>query len=266
MNPCVPASTRGARVPMQRTRSTEALILRTNRIGEIHRGVVMLTPGDGLIRAIAHGAGSARGKLRGTTVPFCLGRAYLYTNPVSRSTKVTDMDAAEFFTGIRSDLKKYYTASLWAELVLKTFASGGAAAEVFDLMRDALRELDCRRSSDADTVSVQFLWRFLRLAGSGPDLEHCACSGEALDPGAPAWYSRAEEGFCAEGFTNDESIQWSPGILAFFRHANALSLSDALKVVPPAGSVSTMKRVLYVIVQDLVEAPLNTIRTGAGII
>lgn len=251
---------------MQRTSSTDALILRTNRIGEIHRGVVMLTPDDGLIRAIAHGAGSARGKLRGATVPFCLGRAYLYTNPVSRSTKVTDMDAVEFFTGIRGNLKKYYTASLWAELVLKTFANGGAAAELFDLMRDALTELDRRPSPDADNVSIQFLWRFLRLAGSGPDLEHCACSGETLDPRAPAWYSRTEDGFCAEGLAHDQSIQWSPGIRAFFRHANALSLQDALKVAPPAGSVTTMKRVLYVIVQDLVEAPLNTIRTGAGII
>ncbi len=98
----------------------------------------MLTPADGLVRAIAHGANSAKGKLRGTTVPFCSGRAYLYTNPRTQSTKITDMDATEFFSGIRGDLKKFYTASLWAELVLKTFATGGSAPDLFALIHASL--------------------------------------------------------------------------------------------------------------------------------
>ena len=109
----------------------------------------MLTPDEGLVRAIAHGANTAKGKLRGSTVPFCSGRAYLYSNPAKQSIKITDMDATEFFSGIRGDLKKFYTASLWAELILKTFASGGAEAGLFGLFRSALGELDRRPVSAA---------------------------------------------------------------------------------------------------------------------
>ncbi len=50
------------------------------------------------------------------------------------------------------------------------------------------------------------------------------------------------------------------------RHSGGLELGDALRVSPPPGSLPAIKKVLYDIVQDLVEAPLNTIRTGVGII
>jgi DNA repair protein RecO (recombination protein O) len=251
---------------VNRSHSSQTVILRTSRIGESHRGVVMLTPEDGLVRAIAHGANSARGKLRGSTVPFCAGRAYLYTNPATGSTKITDMDATEFFSGIRGDLKKFYTASLWAELILKTFASGGAADALYTLFRLALDELDHRPTSEADLVSVQYIWRYLGLSGSQPDLHLCACSGEQLPPDSPAWYSRTEDGFCSERYADERGIRWSSGVLAFLRHTTGLSLPEALRVSPPADTMPAIKRVLYMIIQDLVEAPLNTIRTGSGII
>jgi len=232
----------------------------------------MLTPDEGLVRAIAHGANTAKGKLRGSTVPFCSGRAYLYSNPAKQSIKITDMDATEFFSGIRGDLKKFYTASLWAELILKTFASGGAEAGLFSLFRSALGELDRRPVSAADLISVQFIWRFLGLSGFRPNLEVCACSGEYLAPDAAAYYSATEDGFCAEShasaeFDADEQmIRWSSGALAYLRHTTDLSFTEALRVAPPVDAVSPIKRVLYVIIQNLVEAPLNTIRTGSGII
>ncbi len=232
----------------------------------------MFTPGEGLVRAIAHGANTARGKLRGSTVPFCSGRAYLYTNPATQSTKITDMDATEFFSGIRGDLKKFYTASLWAELILKTFASGGATAGLYILFRSALAELNQRPVAAADLVSVQFIWRFLGFSGFRPDLNVCACSGELLSPETSVYYSRTEDGFCAESHVSAEldagepMIQWSSGALAYLRYTTDLSLAEALRAAPPADAVPAIKRVLYMIIQDLVEAPLNTIRTGSGII
>ena len=57
--------------PMNRSHSTDAIVLKNTRIGEIHKGVVMLTSDEGLVNAIAHGAYSQKGKLRGTTNLFC---------------------------------------------------------------------------------------------------------------------------------------------------------------------------------------------------
>jgi DNA repair protein RecO (recombination protein O) len=251
---------------MDRRRSTPAIILRAYRIGEIHRGVVMLTPEEGLVRAIAHGALSQKGRLRGSTVPFTLGECYLYTDPVRQSVKVTDMQAACHFVGLREDIKRFYTASLWTELILKTFASGGSADLLFVLFTDALRLLDASDREEADRISIQFLWRFLDLAGSRPDLDVCACSGETLPPDVPVYYAPAETGFCAEAYSTDSMIEWSAGIAAYLRHSSSLELAAAVRVAPPVDAAPRIKRVLYMIVQDLVESPLHTLRIGSGII
>jgi DNA repair protein RecO (recombination protein O) len=251
---------------MERRQSTPAVVLRTYRVGEIHRGVVMLTPGEGLVRAIAHGALTEKGRLRGSTVPFCYGRCDLYTDPVRQSTKITDMQPHDFFVGVREDIKRFYTASLWTEVILKTFASGGSSEELFALFVTALRCIDSSNAEETDRVSIQFLWRFLALSGSQPGLDHCACSGEFLEPDRPIYYAPGEQGFCSEHHASEGMVRWSAGVAAYLRHAATMGLPEAARIAPPAESVPRIKRVLYGILQDLVETPLNALRIGSGII
>lgn len=232
----------------------------------------MLCRDGGLTRAIAYGANSARGKLRGSAVVFCFGRAFLYTNPRTESTKITDLDAHSFFPTIREDLSKFYTASLWAELVLKSFGSGGDSESLFSVFHSSLAALDARAAKHADIVSIQFIWRFLGLAGSQPDLIHCACCGEHIGESDEVVYVSQEHGFCSvahgcfEAGADTEGARWSGGALAYLRHTAHLELAEALKVVPPRGATRAFKQVLYLIIQDLVEVPLNTLKSGAGII
>jgi DNA repair protein RecO (recombination protein O) len=251
---------------MNRSHSTPAIVLKNNRIGEIHKGVVMLTPGEGLVRAIAHGAYSQKGKLRGTTNLFCCGTCYLYTDPVKQSTKVTDFDVESYFSGIRDDLVRFYTASLWAESVLKTYATGGESAALFRLFVRALGELERRPASEAERVSIHFVWRFLEYSGMQPDLEHCAVSGEFLAEGEPIYYSARDHGFCSAVYAGDQMPRWQAGAAAYLRHSGRLELDQALKVIAPDGAIARVKRVLYSILQDHVESPLNALRSGAGIL
>jgi len=251
---------------MNRSSATPAIILKNNRIGEIHKGVVMLTPGEGLVRAIAHGAYSQKGKLRGTTNLFCTGTCYLYTDPVKQSTKITDFDVAEFFGGIRDDLVKFYTASLWAESVLKTYATGGESQRLFGLLVDSLGELQRRPAAESERVSVLFVWRFLEYSGLQPDLEHSAISGEFLAENAPIYYSSREQGFCAADEAGEQMPRWQPGAAAYLRYAGREELGAALRVIPPDGAIARIKRVLYAILEEHVESPLNALRSGSGIL
>jgi len=256
---------------MNRTQSTDAIVLRTNRIGEIHRGVVLLSRDLGLVRAIAHGANSPRGKLRGSTVVLASGRVFLYTNPRTESVKITDFDATEFHSGIRKDLRKYFTASLWSEVILLSFGSGGHADSVFDLMTSALRILDQANANGTDLISIQFLWRFLGLSGLQPDLNLCACCGEAIARQDGVVYAASEHGFCAEshgcaGEADSEALRWTSGARMYLQHAASLPIEDSIRVVPPSGATQALKRVMYSMIQDLVETPLKTLESGAGII
>jgi DNA repair protein RecO (recombination protein O) len=241
-------------------------VLKNNRIGEIHKGVTMLTVDDGLLSAIAHGAYSQKGKLRGTTNLFCTGTVYLYTDPVRDSVKITDFDVERYFSSIREDLSRFYTASLWAESVLKTFATGGDSSRLFVLLVDALSQLDASPPERAPLLSIHFIWRFLELSGSQPDLDHCARSGDALDETQPVYYSSRDAGFCSPAYADESMARWSPGIVAYLRHSGVLAFTEALNVVPPADSVVRMKRVLYEILQEHVETPLQSLRSGSGIL
>lgn len=251
---------------MNRSSSTEAIVLRNTRVGDIHKGVTLLTPGSGLVRAIAHGAYTQRGKLRGTTNLFCQGTCYLYTDRAKDSVKITDFDVAEFFTPIREDIVRFYTASLWAEALIKTYAGGGESADLYRLLLDALHELKDRPGAEAERVSIQFVWRFLVQSGTAPDLEYCACSGEFLASEAPVYYSPREQGFCNASHAYEEMWALQPGAIAYLRHTASLDLAEATRPIPPEGALVRIKRVLYGILQDHVETPLNTLRSGSGIL
>lgn len=251
---------------MNRSRTTRAIVLRNSRIGEMHKGVVLLTPQEGLVRAIAYGAYAAKGKLRGTTNLFCAGTAYLYADPARDSTKVTDFDVEHFFSGIRENLVRFYTASLWSESILMTYGGGGESEGLFHLLLHGLELLDTLPADRAPALSIQFVWRFLEYGGAQPDLYHCARSGEPLAAGEPAWYSGADQGFCGPSFATDDMPMWQPGALAFMRHTALLALDESLRVVPPDGSLARIKRVVYALLQDHVESPLQSLKTGSGIL
>lgn len=251
---------------MGRTRTTEAIILKNSRIGEMHKGVVMLTPSEGLLRPIAHGAYSQKGKLRGTTNFLCTGTAYLYADPVRESLKLTDMDVNSYFSGIREDLTRFYTASLWAEIILQSYGSGDATGDVFRLLVAALEVLDFASPSSASLTSIQFLWRFLRLSGLEPDLDVCAISGEALAADRPIFFSRTDSGFCGPSYAQEHMIAWQPGAAAYMRHTVLQPFSESLRVTPPDGAAVRIKRVLYAALQDQLERPIRTLESGSGIL
>jgi DNA repair protein RecO (recombination protein O) len=251
---------------MGRTRITEAIVLRNNRIGDIHKGVVMLSVNEGLIRPIAHGAYTAKGKLRGTTNFLCTGTAYLYADPVRDSLKLTDMDVRYFFSGIREDLVRLYTASLWAEVILSSFATGDETGDLYRLLIDALQFLEYADAPRAAVINVQFLWRYLQLSGLEPDLYQCAISGEALESGEPIFYSRTDEGFCNHSYAQEQMIRWLPGAAAYMRHTSQQRLALSLNVTPPSGAIARIKRVTYAILEEQLERPLRSIESSGGIL
>ncbi|HEQ70889.1 MAG TPA: DNA repair protein RecO, partial [Spirochaetia bacterium] len=77
---------------MLRTETVPAFVLQTDRLGEIHRRVMLYTEGKGLVSAIAHGAEKNTGKLKSHTELFLFGRFSLYHDPVKDSFKITDVD------------------------------------------------------------------------------------------------------------------------------------------------------------------------------
>ena len=250
---------------MNRNSETDVIILKNSRIGDIHKGVTMLSPQQGLLSAIAHGAYSQKGKLRGVTNPFCYGRCYLYTDPVKKSIKITDLSVNDFFSGLRESVTRFYSASLWAELVLKTFGGGAESDRLFALLLDALRALDS--ATDFRPVSIQFLWRYLETAGLQPELDTCGDCGAELAADSRRYYDPRQAGFvCANCANRSAAAALGPAAAGYLQYSGQLDFSAALKIRLDDGALQNARTVLYRLVQDVAETPLNSLRIGGGIL
>ncbi len=254
---------------MKRNFRTEGIVLKNNRFGEIHKGVVFLSPEHGIMDAVAYGAYSAKGKLRSITNPLCSGTFFLYRDPVKDSVKITDLDCREFFEGVRGSLPKFFAASLWVETVLKTY--GGDAEEVFSLLLSGLRFLDSCPEEAVPRLLVQVLLRYLDLSGTFPELDVCGLCGRRAEEGEAFLYRRGGHGLlcprCASGAAFPEGdAAFSQGAVRYVAHTRPLDLRRAAAVELDPASFSGLKKALFALAEDLAGNPLNSLRTGAGIL
>jgi DNA repair protein RecO (recombination protein O) len=250
---------------MFRTSSTEAVVLRKVRVGEIHKSLTLLSPTLGLIGVMAHGAYKIHSRLRTASEPFGVIRAYLYHEPVKDQYKITDIEAIDTLEGIRHSVLRFFTASLWAEVCLKSFGGGEGFAGLYELLREALGLLaDCPEAS-VDRLSVQFLVRFLELMGHRPNLEHCSACGVELELRGGAYLSE-EAGLLCPLCGHPERPHLPGGALRYLQATARLPLAQAARVGLEAGALEAAKEAIYALTRRSIEADLNAVRCSAGIL
>jgi DNA repair protein RecO (recombination protein O) len=255
---------------VNRNDTFRAVILTNRRIGEIHRLVTMLAEERGLVRAMAHGAYSKRGKLKGTTTPFTYGTCYLYTNPVKERHKITDFDVADDFAAVKEHIERFYTASLWAETILKSYGAGDeygqGTGEVLKLLVTALEALTSAPDDRVTLVSLQFLWRYVALNGVQPSLAECGASGRQFSAEETRYFGGRTEGVVAAEYADPDADALAPGVARYFEHTSSLPFDEALRVGMAAESRRNARRFVHTIVEQLVEGPLNTLQTAGPIL
>jgi DNA repair protein RecO (recombination protein O) len=239
---------------------TQAIVLQSRQFGEIHKTVTLFTADEGLVTAVAHGAKKMASRLRSTTEVFCLSRVYLYHDPVKRSTKITDMEGLSLFHGIRASLSRYYAASLWVEVVLKSFGGGDSAAAMFALLQESLALCEVASPEGAHRLTLLFLWRTLELAGSAPDPRRCGRCGRGLEPEEPAAAGGADAPVvcagCARAIGGTRPLP--PGTRQYLLHTAALPLAAAAAVGLEPAAAEALRGLLLGLVQEVLELPLSS--------
>ncbi len=251
---------------MYRSSTTEAIVLRKVRVGEIHKALTLLTPSLGLLQALAHGAYKIKSRFRTLSEPFSHLRVYLYHDPVRGQHKVTDMESLSLFESIRGSLVRYYTASLWAEVSLKSFGAGESQGRLFHLLLEALSVLESVSEQEAAALSVQFLLRFLTLSGLQPDLGACAGCARPFAPQEAVYLPPRSPSLVCARCAGSGSLALSPGGRRYLEHTLQLPLRETVRVGLEERSVDQLKRLAYRLVQDGLESGLNTLRCGTGIL
>jgi DNA repair protein RecO (recombination protein O) len=250
---------------MYRSISTHALVIRRERLGEFHKSLTLLTSDIGLISATAYGAYKMHSHLRMGSEPFTWSRTLLYHDPVKKSYKVTDLDIRESFPGLQSDLSRLAAASLWAEIVQKSYGAGEFSGMLFRLFLGCLRLLDAQDVLREPYVTIQFLWRFLDLAGYQPATGACDRCGAAPGDGRPAYYSASSNAILCQSCRGPLDDILPAGSLRYLDASQALSLEKSIDIrLEPAG-LRALRETLLRMVQTVLEGELASLRwVGAG--
>ncbi|UCF98290.1 MAG: DNA repair protein RecO [Spirochaetaceae bacterium] len=251
---------------MIRSSTTEAVVLRKTRVGEIHKALTLFSRERGLISAIAHGAFKIKSRLRTTSEPFHLVRVYLYHDPVRDQYKITDMESLSALDGIRASVQRYYAASLWAEVVIRSYGGGENSSRLFQLLVDSLCLLNQAPKRLVTLLNCQYLLRFLEIVGQRPDVERCGLCASELDGLSGGYVSQEEQVLVCGRCASPTALHLPAGALRYLQRTLKTPLEAAVRVGLEGQSLEALTQATYFLVQAVLETNLNSLRSGVGIL
>lgn len=159
-----------ARGPIHRD---EGIVLRTYKLGEADRIVVILTKGRGKVRAVAKGVRKTKSKFGSRLEPMSHCALQIYEG--RELDLVTQAESLDTFRVLRDDLDRIARGMSMLEVVDQLAQEGLPNPELFRMLLGALRTLD---SSSSALVTPAFLWKVLALEGFRPEVDECAQCGD----------------------------------------------------------------------------------------
>jgi DNA repair protein RecO len=201
-----------------------------------------------------------------TSEPFHVVRAYLYHDPVRDQYKITDMESLLALDGIRESVRRFYAASLWAEVIIRCYGGGENFSRLYDLLVDALRLLDTAPDRLVPLLNCQYLMRFLDLLGQRPEVRHCGTCASELDAHSGAYLSRDEQALVCSRCARPSDLPLPAGGLRYLQATLEMPLDAALRVGLEERSLKALNQAVFFLVQAVLETSLNAIRSGAGIL
>lgn len=180
----------------------QGVVLRTYKLGEADRIVVLLTQGEGKVRAVAKGVRKTKSRFGGRLEPFSHVDLSLYRGRGELDT-VTQAEVIHSFRGLREDYDRVTAGAAMLEVVDQVAQEREASLRLYLLLLRALRALDSG-PRDPSVVLDAFLLKLMALEGYRPAVQECAVCGG----GGPFVRFSAVRGgaVCGRCRTGEESV------------------------------------------------------------
>ncbi|HEX2383156.1 MAG TPA: DNA repair protein RecO [Acidimicrobiales bacterium] len=157
----------------------EAIVIRTYRLGEADRIVVLFTKARGKVRAVAKGVRKTTSRFGARLEPTSHVALQLYEG--RNLDTITQAETLDHFRPIREDLERISRASSILEGVDQISQEREPNAALYGMLLGALRALS---AGDHPLIVPAFFWKLLALEGLSPVVDACVVCG-------------AGEGLCA---------------------------------------------------------------------
>jgi DNA repair protein RecO (recombination protein O) len=226
----------------------QGVVLRTYRLGEADRIVVLMTQGHGKVRAVAKGVRKTKSRFGGRLEPPGHVAMLLYAG--RELDVVTQAESLDQLRSVREDLDRLARASTMLEAVDQVAQERQANPRLYQLLVGGLRAL---AAHNAPTLVGAFFWKLLALEGFRPVLDLCAGCGEgnelvAFDLADGGGLCRA----CRRG------VPLSPEALALMRAVLGGRLGAALRR-PDDGATREMEQLATAALEHHIERRLRSV-------
>ena len=152
----------------------QAIVLRTYKLGEADRIVVLLTRARGKVRAVAKGVRKTRSKFGSRLEPMSHIAVQLYEG--RELDIVTQAESLDHFRAVRDDLDRIGRASAMLEIADQLAQEGEVNPRLYQMLLGALRTL---AENDSALVVPAFFCKVLALEGYRPEVDQCVLCGDA---------------------------------------------------------------------------------------
>jgi DNA repair protein RecO (recombination protein O) len=150
----------------------EGVVLRTYKLAEADRIVVLFSRGRGKIRAVAKGVRRTKSKFGSRLEPGTIVQLQLYEG--RNLDIITQAERVVAFTNLRSNLDSYGRAALLLEIIDSSVEEGEPNPAVYKMLTGALQELERHGNP---LVVPTFVARYLMLEGVQPLVDACVRCG-----------------------------------------------------------------------------------------
>ena len=154
----------------------EAVVLRTYRLGEADRIIVLLTAGRGKVRAVAKGVRKTTSRFGSRLEPTSHVALQLYEGRSLHT--VTQVETIDNFAAVRGDLDRLSRASTLLEVCDQVAQEEEPNVRLLQMLLGALRALEAR---DSTLLVPAFFLKLLAAEGTEPMLDACAVCGSGQD-------------------------------------------------------------------------------------
>jgi DNA repair protein RecO (recombination protein O) len=163
---------------------TEAVVLRSLRLGEADRVLHLYTPARGRVGAVAKGVRRTRSRVGARLEPFSHVALVLHEGRGELHT-ISAVDTLATHHDVREDPRRARIAGACGEALLKMFAEGDPSPRVFAALCRLLEVLDEYAAAAGDValdpLLLAFQLKLHGLAGFAPRLAACAgCGAEGV--------------------------------------------------------------------------------------
>jgi DNA repair protein RecO (recombination protein O) len=216
-------------MPGQGTFKTEAVVLRSIRLGEADRVLHLYTEDRGRVGAVAKGVRRVKSRFGGRLEPLSRVKLVMHEGRSDLCT-ITAADTVHAHASLREGRASIERATDACEAVLRLFDSAEPNRPAYNLLCHELALLDADAALATRAQGLAFRMKLLLAAGFVPELGGCASCGEREHIGA---FSAAAGGVVCPG-CEAGSFPLGDEAHSFMVDALARPLSEAPQASPVA--------------------------------